>query len=790
MKKSLIFCLMAVSLVANVAHGGVLSRDGIATCRIAVPAHATDGFKKEVARFADFLSEMGGAKFEIVAEDADVPAGPVVSVGDTAYARKAGVVQEGLAREQYVVRTVGDDVILGGAGELGAVYACYEFLERLGYRCYDGWNEHVPKRTRLETGSLDINRAPTFAFRTIFTQTGVFSWGPAPAGDRFVRACKATNCGFPNRVYGRPGDVHTFYLFTKDWQEQHPELLAKTAEGKPRALSGQHGPNFCITDPQSIALMKAKLRDFIAQDRAEAKRTGCRPPLIYNISQNDGSGYLCKCPRCAAFEREHNASGLLLHLINELARDIAVDYPDVRIETFAYCFTEPPPKGIVAGPNVIIEICNTKGNYYAAVADDDRTEYPRLLKTWRQFASALAIWDYWVFYWDAFPAPYHNLGWIAKDLRHYRDLGVRCLRIESEAGETANFFAFKQWLGFKLMDDVDRDVEALTDDFFNGYYGAAAREMRAYADYLGERQKGQYAQVFVKSGEAYRVPPRPWLDAAFYAKAEELFDRAEAKVANDPRTLANVHRERIPVDISLLNVYDTVRPVLSREALAARYRANAIEHINARVRKEAVAGRIAKLDAELPGYLKGGEIAQRKKAGPPTLAVPRAPETVTSGEWPDNRGFMPDRKVNLTASLCAGNRLRLVFNETGRAYAPVENKGSPWLADDWEVILAHERGEAYVQFIVTPSGGLWIIYKGDRIKVPAVTAKSEPAKDSWRAELVVPLDELPVKEVRRAGFFHSTKEAHYSWSPTFFSSLTATEFLGTISFETVKEKNR
>ena len=39
---------MAVSLVANVAHGGVLSRDGVARCRMMVPAHATDDFKKEV----------------------------------------------------------------------------------------------------------------------------------------------------------------------------------------------------------------------------------------------------------------------------------------------------------------------------------------------------------------------------------------------------------------------------------------------------------------------------------------------------------------------------------------------------------------------------------------------------------------------------------------------------------------------------------------------------------------------------------------------------------------------
>ena len=95
-----------------------------------------------------------------------------------------------------------------------------------------------------------------------------------------------------------------------------------------------------------------------------------------------------------------------------------------------------------------------------------------------------------------------------------------------------------------------------------------------------------------------------------------------------------------------------------------------------------------------------------------------------------------------------------------------------------------------MQFIVTPSGGLWIIHKGDRIKVPGVMVKSEPATDCWRAELVVPLDELPLRDIRHAGFFHSTKEAYYSWSPTFFSSLTATEFLGTISFETVKEKNR
>ena len=334
-----------------------------------------------------------------------------------------------------------NDIIINGNSIVGTCFAIYDFLEnQCGCRWYDKFNVKIPKKAVLTIKDVNMQRAPSFIFRRIFTQARNWASGD-PLG---ALRSKATYNSIPNPVMGRPADIHSMYLYTKDWPKDKLYLLSKNPDGRRNAQKGQLGPNTCVTHPEAVALFKQKLRYFINRDRADSKKYGYVAPILYNISINDCSSYFCYCDSCQAVVKKHGESGLLLHFINMLAKDIARDYPGVIIHTCAYSFTAPPPKtDIKAAPNVAVELAHNVGNYYAAIEDDTKGNFAEQVKNWGTRTNMLGIWDYWVFYWDTYPAPYHNVHQIKKDLMFYYTNGVRTLRIESEGADTTNFFALK-----------------------------------------------------------------------------------------------------------------------------------------------------------------------------------------------------------------------------------------------------------------------------------------------------------------------------------------------------------
>ena len=52
-----------------------------------------------------------------------------------------------------------------------------------------------------------------------------------------------------------------------------------------------------------------------------------------------------------------------------------------------------------------------------------------------------------------------------------------------------SFMPLRAWLGLKLLDDPQRDVEALLTTFCRGYYGPAAKPMRELLELIETRQQ-------------------------------------------------------------------------------------------------------------------------------------------------------------------------------------------------------------------------------------------------------------------------------------------------------------
>ena len=782
MKK--MFLLMGLAALSfQLCAGLVLADKGASGYVIVIPDQAERADARSAVDLQKYLNLITGVKIPVLKESWRRGNKALISVGPTKLAKEKVTFGPESGREEMVVKTVGKDLILIGSSTVGTAFAVYEFLEKVcGCRWFDRLNRVIPKQSRLEIPELDIRRKPSFEYRSIHASYA----SPNAIGDdpETTLSMKASYHRIPNPVIGRPRAIHSFYNYCKDWPKDRLYLLAKGPNGRRQALRGNSGPNFCLTHPEAVERFTDKLREFIDQDRKFcAKYKDVLPPYLYNITQNDSTSYFCCCDKCQAIVKKHGQSGLLLYFINQVANNIAKDHPEILIQTAAYAFALEPPIGIKAAPNVVVEIMHTKGNYYSAVEDDGTVPFRDYIKAWGKAASKIGIWDYWVFFWDVYPAPYHNVHQIKKDLAFYHRNGARTMRIESHGGDTASFFTLKKWLGFKLMDDLNQSDAKLIDEFMKGYYGPAAAEIREFYDYMIERQKGQNTTIFIPVKLHYKNPDRAWLDAEFYRRTEDIFNRAEAKCQPGSMALKNVHRERIPVDLSLLNLYDKIKPAIDRKVLAKRYFDYGKEHIELRKKKNAWPAEMLQLRNSYEKFIRAEEIAALKKGPRPQWKI--GPEWSTIKLAREMSGVPTGKKITAQARY---DKKNLYLRLTEKGFTGKLKEGQqPYQGDDWEIFLANEEPDRYLQLMAAPSGRFEFLLNkgtaGEWVKIPGVKVKSVVKGQDWTVDITLPLAALPVKNICRGNFVRGIPQAGVAWSPTFSVSYGIPEFFGKLILE-------
>jgi hypothetical protein len=565
-----------------------------------------------------------------VAEKAAAGAAHKIYVGWTDVAARHAGDGRKLGDEEWMLRTVGPDLIVTGGRPRGTLYGAYEFLEReLGCHWLDESTEVVPKVASLKLGELNRRGQPAFQLRWIYT---LYSTSD-PAKDHAYHARNKANgvsSGLPakygfNVNYGSGGGCHTFAEYAKDFPPDHPEYLSMNTQGKRIGATDGSGPGgICLMHPEVRRLVLARLKAFIAADRATAAAGKYPPPGVYDISQNDNH-WMCQCPACKAMsQREGSESGPVVDFINAIADGIRLEYPDVLVQTFAYSITEKPPKTLRPRDNVVIRIAELNAEwgrqsdlFHSLAHKANRAQFERL-QGWSRIAKNLAAWDYWIQYSpnDAFVTPYAPTACIPPDLETFYRHGVRIVFVECEAPERTSFFALKRWLGFQLVQNPLQPAEPLRQTFLAGYYGPAAATMGRYLRLIEDSIAAVDANL-----SAMKNYKRPYLTLPFYLACERLLDEAEAQCASDPKSLLHVRRERIPVDCGLFHMWpelthklpaDAKLP-LDRETLLKRYEQYRLEQMTASCAAPALASGKEELAKEIAEMRKDAVSGQMKR---------------------------------------------------------------------------------------------------------------------------------------------------------------------------------
>lgn len=626
---------------------------------------------------ATYLGEVTGGAFSIVPESQAPAQGTRIFVGPTAFCKAQGIDTEALGPEAWVMRTVGEDLVLAGGRPRGTLYAVYRFLEDVvGVHWWTPYEETVPKQAALQIGALDKTGNPTFRCRDIYMLYGNDD-GRFAARNRLNRDGDARISGTWGGTmdYGPPYHVHTFYMYVppETCFAEHPDWFSLIG-GERKTENGQ----LCLTNHALRAFFHDKLRANIEGSRAAARERNEPPPTVFSISQNDWGG-MCECDNCRTIaEAEESEAGPLLDFVNYLAEAISKDYPEVYLDTLAYMMTQKPPKSVRPRDNVIIRLCDTGSNFTKAITDPANERFHDHLLRWAAISKNLRIWDYAVTYAPHYGLPMPTVHTYGPDYRFYAEHNVEGVFTEHEYPILADMRDFKIWMMMKMLEDPYQDYEALVRTFTDGFYGPAGGVIREYLARL--EQAAETKTSYLSMGASPKQ--HRYLDLGFMRDAQALFDRAEQAVAGDAVLLPRVRFARLPLDrASLVLFQELVREwrrgggaqsnvPLDRDAIAARCRDTWSTQVAFRIPEGQQTAALAELDAELNPLLAAPvfvPIPEQFRGLPPEDIFDFTAET--SRNWNDVTKRVPDPEAESGVT----NRLELSDEDMKKYALPM-----PW----------------------------------------------------------------------------------------------------------------
>ena len=522
---------------------------GLTAQSIILPDQPALTEKTAAEELSEHLEKMLGKPIPVTSESKP-GAAPRIYVGNTAFAGK-----KNFEPEAWQIKAKGKDaLILQGGLPRGILYAAWEFLEQNGILWMDEESTYIPKKKELVwEKDLDLSGKPAFRIR------GVYSYNKGGYPQRipnniFYARNKYNLYNEPpnetmnkygiTRTTGSPDSCHTYIFYSEDWKGEDAECFAMNKEGKrvPPNKAQTHG-QICFTNPRTLQLITEKLRKYIKEDRAKGIYAE-----MYDISQNDNSEE-CYCPPChAAIKKYGSFGGLILEFTNKIAENMEKDYPEIKIRTFAYHTSAKVPSNIRGHKNVIVQIALMGAEFLGVQTRDIARPltHPNNKKDmetfigWSKIAN-IAIWDYWLI-WKSGGITLFNKT-IAENIRFYKSIGAVDVFAECEFPMENLFHSMRLWMGARLCNNPDIDLDKEINRYLNAYYGEkAAPYMRQIYDYVQKRNDSIPYSLSRLGRNA-----RPDMDQEFFRHTGNLIEKALA-VAETEEHKKHIRKERFTLD--------------------------------------------------------------------------------------------------------------------------------------------------------------------------------------------------------------------------------------------------
>ncbi len=373
------------------------------------------------------------------------------------------------------------NVYLDGNIPRGTLYAAFDFAETyLGYRYFaddcivtaaDGAADVPRDLCRVDNPGFEARRSDCYTHMS------------SPAFCAHLRLNEGMPCHGDEwgGVTTYTTECHTFgkYLPGAVYFEEHPEYYAIHG-GERLPCDGGGGPGqLCLTNPDVLRIVTENvLREL--REHPEKK--------VVEFSQAD-DGHYCECERCAAVDAEEETHcGTIVRFVNALAEAVVKEFPDVRIQTFAYTYSRKPTKVTRVHDSVVIRYCTMSDCCRHALNDPDCRRNSAVTASeidgWKKMCSQLSIWDY-ITDWDCYIAPFPNLISLWKNARYFAECGVRWILGECNADNAAGgaYADLKAYIVGKLYWNpcmTEEEYSRHIAEFLRAYYGKGWREIGKY----------------------------------------------------------------------------------------------------------------------------------------------------------------------------------------------------------------------------------------------------------------------------------------------------------------------
>lgn len=522
---------LALSLV-----GAARAEFLVARATVFTQAGATAAEIHAAQELREYLIRITGARIPMSDK---APRGIAIIVGQGSEASKLfpKVKWNGMGPEQTLVKLKGNTLLVAGGRPRGTLYAVYRLLsQKCGVRWWAPWATSVPRNPALSLPEMDWSETPAFEYRDAY-------WYHAFDGDW---AAHNFNNGINDRLDDARGGkveyqgfVHTYYgLVNPNLLVAHPDWFS-LINNKRTTENAQ----LCTTNPQ--------LRDYVveqvkAQLRANPKAT------IISVSQNDCFNP-CQCPVCRALsEREASDAALVLDLANYVGEKIEKEFPKVSVDTLAYQWSRHPTKTMKPRPNVIVRLCSIECNFAYPLDSPQNAAFGDDIRGWSKLTNRLYVWDYCTDF-AHYLQPHPDYFTLGPTIKFFANNGVKGVfeegAYQSNDGDMAEL---KAWVTSQLLWEPRQDPNKLIDEFLKGYYGPAAREVKAYLELLATEAKA-WNLTFASSDQA------SFLRYDVMRPARELLSSARSKVAADPNVAFRVDQILASVDYVWLRRWEEFR---------------------------------------------------------------------------------------------------------------------------------------------------------------------------------------------------------------------------------------
>lgn len=552
---------------------GFILRDGKSDYKIVVPEDASQLELTAADELQSFFYQATGVRLSRINDAALTHAAEnkYLSIGKNALSESAGVKTDGLqlGLSGVHIATAGNTVFMLGEKDYGTLFAVYEFLHQtLNFETYSDNAISLDRNVRdIALYDYNIVDIPDFEIRT---PGHGFVSNDATLRNRF----RMTE--IREFIKGQGGIYHnSFKYVTADDRTAHP------------LWSG--GDQLCYTahgDKAEYAALVAHVTEIMKT------LVKSNPGIeIFSFTHEDTQTW-CDCASCKKMIAEYNGAGSVTiaaflqdvhdNVIEWFGTDDGKEYErNFRITFFAYHGTNRPPTAVSADGThslingfklngVIPYFAETNADYTKPLTEGDiNKQYSSNLAGWTLLSDEILFWTYDTNFTE-YLTPYNSFNSFAETYRYAAKMGAMSIfdQCQHNNAMSTSWERLKAYLNSKLAWNVNADVAALTEEFFENYYGPAAATMlelftqfRVQATYQNENgyvgSRSVFHAALGTNGKKYW--PKNWVKAQIDGMDKALEEIAYLKETDAALYNAysfNIKLERISPLYIMYSLYD------------------------------------------------------------------------------------------------------------------------------------------------------------------------------------------------------------------------------------------